>query len=101
MTDNITALTPDEVRTIGKAVADLASDVDGFAQLNDIQVKPGDFPVGEWLRDLVAQRRDLLHRHCVELQNTLRELGLQLQTSATKLQETDQDNGRNVSQAAG
>lgn len=95
--------TPDKTRLDGPAVRSasdeiekLAADVNSFPELNDIQPRSGDFAVGHWLDDLVAQRRDALQRHCDELQTTLREISGKLRTLATDIEHVDQDNAAQV-----
>lgn len=95
--------TPDKTRLDGPAVRSasdeiekLAADVNSFPELNEIQPRSGDFAVGHWLDDLVAQRRDALQRHCDELQTTLREISGKLRTLATDIEHVDQDNAAQV-----
>jgi hypothetical protein len=85
-----TTLEPAAVKSSGEAIKTLGSDVRGYATLNDINPKPGDFQVGDWLRELVTARRDELHQHCNELSAALEEVGQKLQQISNEIEATDQ-----------
>ncbi|SFT35371.1 Excreted virulence factor EspC, type VII ESX diderm [Actinopolyspora lacussalsi subsp. righensis] len=91
-----TSLDASEVRKAGNAIGDIADDVNGFSELNDVHPKAGDFAVGSWLNQLIAARRDTLHQHCNDLQRTLREVSEQLKNIATEIEQTDRNNGEQL-----
>ncbi|MCI2417473.1 hypothetical protein MOQ72_08560 [Saccharopolyspora sp. K220] len=91
-----TTLEPAAVKSSGEAIKTLGSDVRGYSTLNDINPKPGDFQVGDWLRELITTRRDELHQHCNELSAALQEVGQKLQQIASEIESTDQSNGEKV-----
>ncbi|NHD19510.1 MULTISPECIES: hypothetical protein [Actinopolyspora] len=91
-----TSLDASEVRKAGNAIGDIAADVNGFSELNDVHPKAGEFAVGSWLNQLITARRDVLHQHCNELQRTLREVSEQLKNIATEIEQVDQSNGEQM-----
>jgi hypothetical protein len=91
-----TALDPVEVNNAATAIGELAADVNGFSELNDVHPNPGEFAVGDWLKQLIVARRDELYAHCNKLSQTLQEMSRSLKHIASEIEATDTRNGEQM-----
>lgn len=96
MTSDKTQIDTDQLRTIAKAIGQIAQDTSAFTGLQNDAPWAGKFDAALWMNDIYTDRRDAMYQHGMDLKKAFNEMSVHLNNIADDADNTDQSNGDSV-----
>ena len=96
MTSGQTHIESEHLRTIADAIGAIAQDTSAFTKLQSQHPSAGNFDAAKWLTDVVADRRNALYQHGMDLKQTFHEMSVRLHDIADEYDRADTGNAAGV-----